>query len=49
MSAKQNEAIKLFVIGGGWGVPFASSAPFPLKLETWLRMSFRITVGLRTR
>lgn len=31
--------IQLFVVGSGWGVPFASAAPFPLKLETWLRMA----------
>jgi glutathione S-transferase len=31
--------IKLCVVGSGWGVPFASAAPFPLKLETWLRIS----------
>lgn len=31
-------SIKLFVFGTGWGVPFPTSAPFPLKLATWLRM-----------
>ncbi len=31
--------IRLFVVGTGWGVPFSSAAPFPLKLETWLRMA----------
>lgn len=31
--------LKLFMYGSGWGVPFASAAPFPLKLETWLRMN----------
>lgn len=31
--------IQLFVAGSGWGVPFATAAPFPLKLETWLRMA----------
>jgi len=31
--------IKLFAFGTGWGVPFSTSAPFPLKLETWLRMA----------
>ncbi len=35
----QKSPIKLFVCGSGWGVPFASAAPFPLKLETWLRMT----------
>jgi len=30
--------IKLCMVGTGWGVPFATSAPFPLKLATWLRM-----------
>ena len=36
---KQTEPIKLFMVSTGWGVPFSSSAPFPLKLETWLRMT----------
>lgn len=27
------------MVGTGWGVPFATSAPFPLKLQTWLRMA----------
>jgi glutathione S-transferase len=31
--------IKLFMVPPGWGVPFATAAPFPLKLETWLRMT----------
>ncbi len=31
--------IRLFAFGTGWGVPFNTSAPFPLKLETWLRMA----------
>jgi glutathione S-transferase len=31
--------IKLFAFGTGWGVPFATGAPFPLKLATWLRMA----------
>ena len=30
--------IRLFALGTGWGVPFVSSAPFPLKLAAWLRM-----------
>lgn len=33
------DEIRLFAFGPGWGVPFATSAPFPLKLETWLRMA----------
>jgi glutathione S-transferase len=31
--------IRLFAFGTGWGVPFNTSAPFPLKLEAWLRMA----------
>ncbi len=31
--------IRLFVFSTGWGVPFPTSAPFPLKLCTWLRMA----------
>jgi len=31
--------IQLFAFGTGWGVPFATGAPFPLKLATWLRMA----------
>ncbi len=31
--------IRLFAFGTGWGVPFNTSAPFPLKLETWLRIA----------
>jgi len=34
-----SDRIRLFAFGTGWGVPFATSAPFPLKLATWLRMS----------
>ena len=33
------EKIRLFAFGTGWGVPFATSAPFPLKLATWMRMA----------
>lgn len=33
------EPIRLFAFGTGWGVPFETSAPFPLKLATWLRMA----------
>jgi glutathione S-transferase len=36
----QTTPIRLFAVGSPpWGVPFATSAPFPLKLETWLRMA----------
>jgi glutathione S-transferase len=35
----QSSPIKLYMVGSGWGVPFATGAPFPLKLETWLRMA----------
>jgi glutathione S-transferase len=31
--------IRLFVFGTGWGVPFPTSGPFPLKLCTWMRMA----------
>lgn len=31
--------LKLFMMGTGWGVPFQTAAPFPLKLEAWLRMT----------
>lgn len=34
-----SDKLRLFAFGTGWGVPFATSAPFPLKLETWLRMA----------
>jgi len=37
--ASETETIRLFALGTGWGVPFGTSAPFPLKLETWLRMA----------
>jgi len=33
------DRIRLFAFGTGWGVPFATAAPFPLKLATWLRMA----------
>ena len=33
------DRISLFAFGTGWGVPFATAAPFPLKLATWLRMA----------
>lgn len=38
-TAKQTQPIRLFAFGSGWGVPFATAAPFPLKLATWLRMT----------
>lgn len=38
-SIEQKRPIQLFVVGGGWGIPFATAAPFPLKLATWLRMT----------
>ncbi|HEX4340630.1 MAG TPA: glutathione S-transferase C-terminal domain-containing protein [Polyangiaceae bacterium] len=31
--------IRLFVFGTGWGIPFPTSGPFPLKLCTWMRMA----------
>ncbi len=31
--------LRLFAYGTGWGVPFETAAPFPLKLATWLRMA----------
>jgi len=34
-----SNTIRLFAFGTGWGVPFATSAPFPLKLATWLRLA----------
>lgn len=33
------DTIRLFVFGPGWGIPFPTSAPFPLKLATWMRMA----------
>ena len=39
MADSTSERIRLFAFGTGWGVPFATSAPFPLKLATWLRMA----------
>lgn len=33
------DAIRVFVFGTGWGVPFPTSGPFPLKLITWLKMA----------
>lgn len=31
--------IRVFAFSSGWGVPFGTAAPFPLKLATWLRMA----------
>ncbi len=39
MSTTTSDNLRLFAYGTGWGVPFATSAPFPLKLATWLRMA----------
>jgi glutathione S-transferase len=39
MTDSTSETIRLFAFGTGWGVPFPTSAPFPLKLATWLRMA----------
>jgi glutathione S-transferase len=36
---KQRQPIRLFTFGSGWGIPFPTAAPFPLKLATWLRMT----------
>ena len=36
---EQRGDLELWVVGPGWGIPFSSAAPFPLKLETWLRMA----------
>jgi glutathione S-transferase len=38
-STSSSAKIKLFAFGTGWGVPFATTAPFPLKLATWLRIA----------
>jgi len=34
MANPKSDRIRLFAFGSGWGVPFASAAPFPLKLAT---------------
>jgi len=39
MKTATTDRIRLFAFGTGWGVPFATAAPFPLKLATWLRMA----------
>ncbi len=31
--------IKVFSFDPAWGLPFASCAPFPIKLECWLRLT----------
>lgn len=36
---KTKETIRLFAFATGWGVPFETAAPFPLKLAAWLRMA----------
>jgi len=39
MTNLKTDKIRLFAFGTGWGVPFNTAAPFPLKLECWLRMA----------
>ncbi|TNF28731.1 MAG: glutathione S-transferase family protein [Deltaproteobacteria bacterium] len=39
MNQRASDGIRLFAFGTGWGVPFATAAPFPLKLAAWLRMA----------
>lgn len=39
MTHPTTDKLRLFAFCTGWGVPFNTSAPFPLKLETWLRMA----------
>jgi glutathione S-transferase len=39
MNSSSAGPIKVFAFGSGWGLPFATGAPFPLKLATWLRMA----------
>jgi glutathione S-transferase len=34
-----DNSIRVFVFGTGWGIPFPTSGPFPLKLCTWMRMA----------
>ena len=38
-AAKPKQPIRVFMFGSGWGIPFPTAAPFPLKLATWLRMT----------
>lgn len=39
MKNSTTDTIRLFAFGSGWGVPFNTAAPFPLKLDAWLRMA----------
>jgi len=39
MTTSNKDNIRVFAFSSGWGVPFNTAAPFPLKLETWLRMA----------
>lgn len=39
MTDSTTDRIKLFTFSSGWGLPFFTGAPFPLKLGTWLRMA----------
>ncbi len=39
MHSLAQSPIRAFVFATGWGVPFPTSGPFPLKLLTWLRMA----------
>ena len=39
MENHTTDKLHLFAFCTGWGIPFNTSAPFPLKLETWLRMA----------
>lgn len=39
MTTIETTPIRAFVFDTGWGVPFPTCAPFPLKLLTWLRMA----------
>ncbi len=39
MAHPRQDRIRLFAFSTGWGVPFQTSAPFPLKLATWLRLA----------
>jgi len=39
MATTTSDTLRLFAYGSGWGVPFPTAAPFPLKLATWLRMA----------
>jgi glutathione S-transferase len=39
MARGSKQPVRLFVLGPGWGIPFPTAAPFPLKLATWLRIT----------